>query len=127
MMKSVMDSSTTITVPKYREENPFDKRLSESQRIIDKYPDRRPIIIECNDNEIRIDKKKYLVPQDLTLSQFLYVIRKRMKLSADKALFMFLDNNTIPTSSSHISNLYEKHKDPDGFLYIYVSKEHVFG
>jgi GABA(A) receptor-associated protein len=31
-----------------------------------------------------IDKKKYLVPMDLTVGQFVYVIRKRIKLSPEK-------------------------------------------
>jgi hypothetical protein len=49
-----------------------------------------------------IDKKKYLVPADLTVGQFVYVIRKRIKLSPEKAIF----------------SIYEEHKDEDGFLYI---------
>jgi GABA(A) receptor-associated protein len=31
-----------------------------------------------------IDKKKYLVPADLTVGQFVYVIRKRIKLRQRK-------------------------------------------
>ena len=34
-----------------------------------------------------IDKQKYLVPADLTIGQFVYVIRKRIKLSAERAFF----------------------------------------
>ncbi|KAG5414334.1 hypothetical protein IGI04_001901 [Brassica rapa subsp. trilocularis] len=37
-----------------------------------------------------IDKKKYLVPADLTVGQFVYVIHKRIKLSAEKAIFIFV-------------------------------------
>jgi GABA(A) receptor-associated protein len=33
------------------------------------------------------DKKKYLVPQDLTVQHFQYVIRKRIKLSPDQVRF----------------------------------------
>ncbi|XP_026433679.1 autophagy-related protein 8f-like [Papaver somniferum] len=40
----------------------------------------------------RSDKKKYLVPADLTVEQFVYVIRKRIKFSAEKAIFIFVDN-----------------------------------
>lgn len=35
---------------------------------------------------------RYLVPVDTTLGQFVYVIRKRINLSAEKAIFMFVDN-----------------------------------
>ena len=37
-----------------------------------------------------IDKKKYLVPMDLTVGQFVYVIRKRIKLSPEKVGFVYV-------------------------------------
>ena len=74
----------------------------------------------------KIDKVKYLVPKDLTMAQFMYVIRKRMELSSNSALFAFV-NNTIPPSSSLLSDIYEQHKDEDGFLYITYSGEQTFG
>jgi GABA(A) receptor-associated protein len=47
-----------------------------------------------------IDKKKYLVPADLTVGQFVYVIRKRIKLSPEKAIFIFINNVLPPTGAS---------------------------
>jgi hypothetical protein len=64
-----------------------------------------------------IDKKKYLVPADLTVGQFVYVIRKRIKLSAEKAIYIFV-NNVLPPTAAYMSALYDEHKDEDGFLYI---------
>jgi len=40
---------------------------------------------------------RYLVPADLTIGQLVYVIRKRIKLSAEKAIFIFVDNVLPPT------------------------------
>lgn len=37
------------------------------------------------------------MPSDLTLGQFVYVIRKRINLTAEKAIFMFVDNVLPPT------------------------------
>ena len=42
-------------------------------------------------------RSRYLVPADLTVGQFVYVIRKRIKLSAEKAIFIFVDNVLPPT------------------------------
>jgi hypothetical protein len=64
-----------------------------------------------------IDKKKYLVPSDLTVGQFVYVIRKRIKLSPEKAIFIFVDE-VLPPTAALMSSIYEEHKDEDGFLYI---------
>ena len=40
---------------------------------------------------------RYLVPADLTVGQFVYVVRKRIKLSAEKAIFVFVKNTLPPT------------------------------
>ncbi|CAN6199160.1 unnamed protein product [Urochloa humidicola] len=106
----------------------LEKRQSESNRIRDKYPDRIPVIVEkSGKTDIPdIDKKKYLVPADLTVGQFIYVVRKRIKLSPEKAIFVFV-NNTLPPITSLMSELYEEHKDGDGFLYMTYSGESTFG
>ena len=40
---------------------------------------------------------RYLVPADLTVGQFVYVIRKRIRVSPEKAIFMFVKNVLPPT------------------------------
>ncbi len=52
------------------------------ERIRSKYPDRIPIICEKDEksNVPVIDKKKFLVPGDLTVAGFLLVIRKVNKI-----------------------------------------------
>ena len=104
---------------KFKDEHPFEKRKAEAERIRQKYTDRIPVICEkAEKSEIAtIDKKKYLVPADLTVGQFVYVIRKRIKLSAEKAIFIFVDE-VLPPTAALMSSIYEEHKDEDGFLYI---------
>ncbi|KAE9279448.1 hypothetical protein PR003_g28231, partial [Phytophthora rubi] len=70
-----------------------------AQRIRFKYSDRISVICEKADRSDTpdIDKKKYLVPADLTVGQFVYVIRKRIKLSPEKAIFIFINNVLPPT------------------------------
>ncbi|KAJ2556385.1 Autophagy- protein 8, partial [Coemansia sp. RSA 1933] len=104
------------------------KRQEEADRIRRKYPDRIPVICEkVEKSDIHnIDKKKYLVPADLTVGQFVYVIRKRIKLSPEKAIFIFV-NEILPPTAALMSSVYEEHKDDDGFLYITYSGENTFG
>ncbi|BBH03151.1 Ubiquitin-like superfamily protein, partial [Prunus dulcis] len=103
-------------------------RRAEAARIREKYPDRIPVIVEkAERSDIpNIDKKKYLVPADLTVGQFVYVIRKRIKLSAEKAIFIFVDN-VLPPTGAIMSAIYEEKKDEDGFLYVTYSGENTFG
>jgi GABA(A) receptor-associated protein len=67
---------------KFKKDNNLKLRISESDKILKKYPNRVPIIIERGDKCILndIDKTKYLVPKDLNMNQFIYIIRKRIKL-----------------------------------------------
>lgn len=87
--------------------------------IRQKYADRIPVICEKVEKSdiATIDKKKYLVPADLTVGQFVYVIRKRIKLSPEKAIFIFVDE-VLPPTAALMSSIYDEHKDEDGFLYI---------
>lgn len=114
----------------FKKEFSSEKRLLESKRIMDKFKDRIPVIVEisrkCND--IRdIDKQKYLVPEELSVGQFQYVIRKRIKLPQSKAMYMIFNNKLCATSES-IKKVYENNKDTeDGFLYTVISTENTFG
>lgn len=113
----------------FKKKHSFEKRHTEAVRIREKFQDRVPVIVErvSNKNDIpMIDKQKYLVPDDLTVGQFVYIIRKRIKLAPEKALFVFIDRYLPPTSSL-MSQLYIKHKDNDGFLYVTYSNENTFG
>ncbi|GAB7340795.1 hypothetical protein MBLNU457_7166t1 [Dothideomycetes sp. NU457] len=113
---------------KFKDEHPFEKRKAEAERIRQKYTDRIPVICEKVEKSdiATIDKKKYLVPADLTVGQFVYVIRKRIKLSPEKAIFIFVDE-VLPPTAALMSSIYEEHKDEDGFLYITYSGENTFG
>lgn len=151
---------------KFKDEHEFAKRKAEAERIRAKYNDRIPVSSPFTSPSFRvhplthdqvicekvekseiatIDKKKYLVPADLTVGQFVYVIRKRIKLSPEKAIFIFVDE-VLPPTAALMSSIYEEHKgmhilsvplcpssmltkspDEDGFLYITYSGENTFG
>lgn len=103
-------------------------RINECNRIINKYPERIPIIV-CKDKKctlVDIDKQKYLVPRDMNLGQFIYIIRKRIKLDPNEALFVLVNNNFIP-GNKVLNEIYENNKCNDGFLYITYGSENTFG
>lgn len=112
----------------------LDVRKKEAERIISKYKDRLAIICEknkfCRDLP-EIDRKKYLVPIDLTVGQFSSIIRKRINLSHEMALFLFIIDSTgkvsMPPVSELLSAIYEESKNEDGFLYLLYSSEETFG
>jgi GABA(A) receptor-associated protein len=121
-------SASVVRAKSFKELHTFEKRKEEANRIRLKYVDRIPVISErAEKTDIPdIDKKKYLVPHDLSLGQFVFVIRKRIKLPADQALFIFI-NNTMPPAAALMSQVYKDHADSDGFLYLTYSGESTFG
>lgn len=66
------------------------------------------------------------MPGDLTVAQFVFVVRRRIQLSPEMAIFLFV-NNVLPPSHAMMASVYDQYKDSDGFLYIVYSGENTFG
>ncbi len=101
----------------------------EIDKIKAKYPGKIPIFVTRAPNAKDIPdipKHKFLAPSNLSLGQFMWVIRKQLTLPPEKALFIFI-NNTLPTSTSLLSELYTNHKSSDGALRMTYTSENTFG
>ena len=121
----VNDTNTSATFAS----NDHLERVKKSQFILEKYPDRVPLIIQPSKNDrssYPIDKSKYITPRDLTLLQLQQIIRKRIRFPSEKALYMFINNKMYPITSL-IGPIYDENKDSDGFLYITYCQENTFG
>ena len=107
----------------------FDKRCTESKRVMSKHPGKYPLVVEKanNSNVKEIQKNKWLVEGDLTIGQFLLTIRRQIKIDASESIFIFINNSYLPGNSETISEVYDKYKDTDGFLYMTYSKEVAYG
>lgn len=114
----------------FKSRTSFEERYNDSKNILIKYPDRIPVVCEraktANNDCPNIDKNKYLIPMDLTMGQFMYVIRKRLKISPEKGIFLFVNNSIVPSSIT-MGTMYNLYKENDNFLYIAYSFENTFG
>ena len=106
----------------------LETRIKESTRIKEKYPNKLPVIVEQHKSSTikKIEKSKFLVPEELTVAQLLVIIRKRLELDSTQAIYIF-SKNTLPPTTQTISSLYSENKDEDGFLYLKYCNENVFG
>jgi GABA(A) receptor-associated protein len=106
----------------------FEKRCEVASRIRKKFPNRLPVIVERSkgSDAPEISKHKFLVPADITVGKFVYEIRKHMKLSPEKAIFLFVQD-ILPPTAALMSRIYEHYKDDDGFLYVMYQSESSFG
>lgn len=114
----------------FKEKYTLNHRKLEFNRIHLKYPDKIPlIIIKKHKNKYLndIDKYKYLVPNNLSIGQLLYIIRKKINLEPEKSIFIFFGNNSLVPNSELIYKVYNDFKDEDGFLYCYYAGENTYG
>ncbi len=113
----------------FKERKSFKERYNETSRIKDKYSDRVPVVVEpikSLEPSFRLDKEKFLVPNHLTIQDFILVIRKRLNVNQTQGLYFFIKNVlVVPTQS--IGSLYKEHIDEDGYLYISYGIETTFG
>ncbi len=134
MLSSFRFGNTETSLPvslaaSFHSTHALEKRKKEAARIRAKYPEKVPIIVENDDQskeKLTLTERKFLVPASLTMGEFIYVLRKRIKLPSEKALFVFVKNQLPPTAAL-VGMLDAQHRSEDGFLYISVSGENVFG
>jgi GABA(A) receptor-associated protein len=108
----------------FKEKNSLERRSKMSRDISEKYPTKIGIILSSNN--LKINKNKFIIDSSFQISHFLMHIKKFIEIQPDEAIYLFV-NNTLPPSSELLSNIYNRFKDEDGFLYITVSKESTFG
>ncbi|CAL1295777.1 unnamed protein product, partial [Larinioides sclopetarius] len=105
-------------------------RKEEVENIRTKFPTKIPVIVERYHKESQLpllDKTKFLVPQELTVSQFLTIIRNRMHLGANQAFYLLINNRSIASMSKTVAEVYLESKDEDGFLYVTYASQEMFG
>jgi len=109
----------------------LEERKHQSQMIREKYKDRLPVIVDrVKTTDPEIDKHKFLTPQNLTLGEFTFIIRKRFtkKVSAYEGLYFFHAKDKILLAHGELlENLFSQHVDEDGFLRILYTLEATFG
>ena len=116
----------------FEQDIPFTTRLAMADGVLKKHPDKIPTIIyPISKNIPKLEKFKYLLPGDITISQVLVIIRKHTKIDPHKALFIFIKCNNgkfiLFKNSDNLNEIYLTHRHDDNFLYITYTLENTFG
>lgn len=112
----------------FKSRTALEERKLQSSAVMKKHPGRVPVYVYKHKRSKYDDikKHKFLVPVDITVGSFLYIIRKQLSLTSDQGIFVFI-GGVLPPTSALMSQVYKQHADEDGFLYIAFSHESVFG
>ena len=109
---------------------PMEKELirKEVELIKEKYPQYIPIIIRPKNKSIEMLRYKFLVNGDITVGQFMCIIRKKIRnIKSSEALFLIV-NNTLAPSTNSLSLVYTQQVDKEtNMLFFTICNENTFG
>lgn len=100
------------------------------EKLKEKYPGRVPIfVMKSKHDKIlpNINSNKFIVPEDITVSDFMQVVRKRIELGSETSMFLFVNEKVMPCTSVPIGKLYSEYKNKEDVLEIYYCGENTFG
>ncbi|XP_045105609.1 microtubule-associated proteins 1A/1B light chain 3C-like isoform X1 [Portunus trituberculatus] len=114
----------------FKQTRNYASRQQEVANIRNKFPNKIPVVVERYAKETTLpvlDKTKFLVPQELTMSQFVTILRNRMQLQSTMSFYLLVNNRSLVSLSRPLSEVYRECRDDDGFLYVTYASQEVFG
>jgi hypothetical protein len=97
--------------------------------IMHKYENYVPVIVKVKDKKFELVKNKYLIHGNITIAEFLCILRKKFKkkINPTEGIYIFI-NNTIPCTNNTLELLYNINKDKNtDMLFVTICKENTFG
>ncbi|XP_055332248.1 microtubule-associated proteins 1A/1B light chain 3A-like [Paramacrobiotus metropolitanus] len=114
----------------FKQRKSLEMRKEEMKNIRTSHPLKIPVIVEKYYKEVQLpplEKEKYLVPPEISMSQFVAVIRNRMNLSPTQTLYLIVNNKSLANMSKTMAEIYREERDEDGFLYMVYASQEMFG
>ena len=104
----------------------IEQRARETAQLLKKYPLKVPVYIEIPKNDMILEKRKYLVDNNVNIMHLQSLIRKSININSSEGIYMLVNKQLIPITTE-LGILYENNKNEDGLLYIQLLKENTFG
>ena len=108
--------------------------LKESKALLEKYPERIPLLVQLDSNVLKLEKHKFLVNDDININYYIDVLKtKLIHINSNDSLTIsltkFNDDGTktmtrIKPQSKLLKEFYQENKDTStGMLIFTVSRQ----
>ncbi|NWY07741.1 MLP3C protein, partial [Nothoprocta ornata] len=98
---------------------PLPQPLHAPQVVVERYPKEQ--------NLPPLPRPKFLVSQELPLSQLAATLRSRLCLASSQSFYLLAGGRALPAATATMQELYREHRDEDGFLYLTYASQEAFG
>ena len=115
-----------------REKYTFHKRRDKAERIYITYNMFVPVYASISGSNAIF---RFLVKRATPLSVLMFTIRKKTKMDASSGLFLMIEKEDsdgkvsaiMANTNDDMNYIHNKYVNKDGFIYIKIQKESVFG
>ncbi|KAM4722704.1 microtubule-associated protein 1 light chain 3 gamma-like [Rhinophrynus dorsalis] len=122
--------SLVLNATSFKQRKRLDSRIHEVNRVRNRFPSKIPVIVERSPQEKLLpplQKIKFLVPPEITVGQFVHLIRCKLPLPPSHALCVLVRGRQMTSLVMTMSQVYNENRDHDGFLYLTYMSQDVFG
>ena len=107
----------------------MDDELLKVHKIMAKHPDKAPVWIERAKGEKidNLDRNKYLIDRDLSMGQVVCLIRDRIHVKPEQAIFIFVGDGVLPPNTATVGEIYREYKSKNDMLWVSYRAENTFG